>query len=279
MKLWGFDASDERACNKPDRDNGVPSLAYNIEESMGQSMQSGRNRESAKLGKKGVFGSQANRSDGFALNPPTGECPGPGQHQNLESRDGFYRLKGNPTDTSFRSGVERLPRDPMEDKTQKPSPGSYEAFDKVNYRNKFRQVKSDHLSFGSSASRWSPTEVACGVKFSPNPGPGVYDQKLMAGHIAGGAISNDKRRGMGRDASGDAPKLYNVHGSTMHRTTYNVSGAEAAQRAQGKLRNQMEPPNVGGGAGGGITGTRSRLGQCPGGAGANTLQADKKTVG
>merc|ERR1711988_310449 len=36
----------------------------------------------------------------------------------------------------------------------------------------------------------------------------------------------------------------------------------------------MEPPNIGGGAGGGIAGTRARLGQCPGGAGANALASD-----
>merc|ERR1719478_349906 len=134
------------------------------EESMGQSIMSNL-REPAKIGKKGVFGSQSDRFHGFPLDPPVLVCPGPGEHQNLERRDGFYSLKGQGTINCFKSGQDRIPRDPAhKDSASKPSPGSYEAFDKVNYRSKFRRAKSDHLSFGSSASRWAPNETAPGQK-------------------------------------------------------------------------------------------------------------------
>merc|ERR1719409_283155 len=100
---------------------------------MGQSIKA-KLREPAKIGKNGVFGSQSDRFFGFALDPPVGECPGPGEHQNLEKRDGFDSFKGQTTRTSFKSTQHRLPRDPLLDTSPKPSPGTYEAFDKVNYR-------------------------------------------------------------------------------------------------------------------------------------------------
>lgn len=272
-KLWGFDCSDEKSCNKPNRDNGVPSLAYNIEDSMGQSLKS-KLKEPMKLGKMGIFGSQAKRFHGGAFDPPAEISPGPGEHQNLDKRDGYHSLKGQPTVLSFKSGQHRLPPDPSRDKSMKPDPGTYEAFDKVNYRSKYRRAKNDHLSFGSSAGRWNPNEVFVGQKFTAIPGPGEYEGALPKGKVVGAAITTTTRNGENRDHR-LGPGVYNVHGSTMHRMTYNVSGQEAAVRDQGFLNNVMEPPNVGGGSGGGIHGTRSRLGHLPGGSGNTSLQADE----
>merc|ERR1719162_1631705 len=106
-------------------------------------------KEPAKLGKKGIFGSQADRFSGFAmydgkrfpLRPPVTISPGPGEHQDLSRRDGFHDLKGTHTVAVFKSKQHRLPRDITIDRSQKPDPGAYEAFDKVNYRNKFRRAK------------------------------------------------------------------------------------------------------------------------------------------
>jgi hypothetical protein len=274
LKLWGFDTSDERSCNKPDRDNGVPSLAYNIEDSMGQSMKS----NIKELGKNGKtpFTSSADRFARSFASVSTGDCPGPGEHQNIEKKSEFYNMKGEPSASGFRSGTARLPRDPAEKEAmQKPSPGSYEAFDKVNYRNKFRQPKSQHLSFGSGGSRWNPNEVFSGKKHTPNPGPGEYSPRLSVGNVALGNIGSTNR-----DLSvlprvrAPGPGQYDSHGTTMHIMTYNVTGPDAARRAHGYYQNSMEPPNIGGGAGGGITGTRSRLGEAAGGAGANAAQID-----
>lgn len=275
MKLWGFDASDERLCNKPLRDNGVPSLTYNIEESMGQSMQANL-RQSAKIGRKGVFGSSGDRFHGSAFAPPpdSESSPGPGESQNLEHRDGYQSLKGDATVPGFRSTQKRLPRDPMVDTSPKPEPGTYEPFDKVNYRSKYRLPKTDHLSFGSSATRWAPNETSAGQKHTSLPGPGEYDTSLVVGHVVGGAMGKQHRMIQTRH-EGLGPGIYNVHGSTMHRSTFNVSSVDAALRAQGKFGIHMEPPNIGGGAGGGIAGTRSRLGHCPGGSGANAAAADQ----
>merc|ERR1719272_618920 len=58
--------------------------------------------------------------------------------------------------------------------------------------------------------------------------------------------------------------------------TYNVSAQEALSRSQGGWRVGQETPNIGGGAGGGIAGTRSRLGQSHGGAGANQIKANNE---
>merc|ERR1711988_772922 len=201
--------------------------------------------------------------------------PGPGEHQSVEKRDATQTqgaLKGESG--SFRSTQDRIPRDPTRDKCQKPEPGTYEPFDKVNYRSPFRRPKNDHLSFGSSASRWNPNETFVGQKFAANPGPGEYDPALAVGNIPGGAKTTTQRGAGEVKHQGLGPGVYNVHGSTMHRMTYNVSGPEHARKAQGVLRD-AEPPNIDGGSGGGIAGTRSRLGQCAGGSGANQLAADE----
>eukprot|EP00427_Karlodinium_veneficum_P001895 CAMPEP_0169164514 /NCGR_PEP_ID=MMETSP1015-20121227/58887_1 /TAXON_ID=342587 /ORGANISM="Karlodinium micrum, Strain CCMP2283" /LENGTH=676 /DNA_ID=CAMNT_0009236979 /DNA_START=9 /DNA_END=2037 /DNA_ORIENTATION=+ len=272
LKLCGFDSSVDRSCNKPDIDNGVPSLAYNIEDSMGQSMK-WNIREKSKIGGKGVFGCSADRSHGFVFAPPRGESPGPGEHQSLEKRDGFYNMKGEQSVRGFRSTEPRLPRNPAEASPQ-PSPGSYEIVDKVNYRNKFRRAKVQHLSFGSGGSRWNPNEVFSGKMHTPHPGPGEYSPRLSVG-VSGGKIGSTSRDLSALPSTGitPGPGQYNTHVSTMHLMTYNVSGPEAAQRAQGYYQS-LEPPNIGGGAGGGISGTRSRLGQSSGGSGANAAAMD-----
>jgi hypothetical protein len=280
QKLCGFDASDERACIKPDKDNGVPKLTYNIEESMGQSLKS-KLREPAKVGRKGIFGTCSERFHGSALSaPPTENEPGPGEHQNLEKRDGFYSLRGEQSVRGFRSALARFPRDLTKDNSERPCPGTYEIFDKVSYRNKFRQAKQDHLSFGSSASRWNPKEVFAGQKHIRIPGPGEYSPHSSKEVPVGGSIGSTNRDLQALTIDGSpGPGQYNTHGTTMHRMTYNVSAPEAALRAQGALRNVLEPPNIGGGAGGGISGTRARLGECHGGSGANTLAADAALEG
>lgn len=276
LKLWGFDTSDEKC--KPVKDNGVPTANYNIDESMGQSLKA-KLREPAKLGRKGPFGSTGERfGKGSFIEQDTGPCPGPGQHQNVETKDNFYSLRGEQTVRSFRSGLPRFPRDFSIDNSPMPEPCTYEPSDKVNYRNKFRRARSDHLSFGSGASRWDPNEVVGGQKHSTNPGPGGYNPALVVGNIPGGAKSTCQRISKAPTPN-DVPSWksvgpghYNTHGTTMHGMTYNVSGPDAAWRAQGWTKNVMEPPNIGGGAGGGISATRSRLGNGPGGgAGKNTL--------
>lgn len=111
-----------------------------------------------------------------------------------------------------------------------------------------------------------------GQKFIDHPGPGEYDPALAVGNIPGAAVSTQAKNVQVRH-EGLGPGMYNTHGTTMHRTTHNVTGPDAAMRAQGKLV-VVEPPNIGGGAGGGITGTRSRLGYSTGGSGANALASD-----
>merc|ERR1719215_1290270 len=167
---------------------------------MGQSMQA-KLREPIKIGKNGVFGSQSERICQIGVNPNKGASePGPGEHQNIEKRgDLAGRLKGESN--SFKSGQSRLPRNPMEDKSPKPCPGSYEAFDKVNYRSPFRQPKNNHLSFGSSAGRWNPNETFSGQKYMDFPGQGAHDPQLAVGNIRGGAHQTSIRR-RGGEASG-----------------------------------------------------------------------------
>merc|ERR1711976_750955 len=129
---------------------------------------------------------------------------------------------------------------------------------KVNYRNKFRRPKVQHLSFGSGGSRWNPNEVFVGKKHIPNPGPGEYSPRLSTNVSLGSIGSTRRDLAALPPGSSPGPGQYETHGTTMHLMTYNVSGPEAARRAQGYYQSVMEPPNIGGGAGGGITGTRSR---------------------
>lgn len=209
------------------------------------------------------------------MTPPHGDCPGPGEHQNLDRRDGFYNMKGEQSVRGFRSTLPRFPRDPA-GPSQGPPPGTYEAFDKVNYRNKFRRAKNEHLSFGSGGSRWNPNEVFVGQKHSLHPGPGEYSPRLTVSNVALGNIGSTSRdlSALPQTGVSPGPGQYDTHGTTMHLMSYNTSGPEAARRAQGYYQSTMEPLNIGGGAGGGISGTRSRLGQSSGGAGVNAAAID-----
>lgn len=229
-------------------------------------------KESAKSGRKGAFGSGSERKFVLGGANDSLESPGPGDAQNIEAKP-FDSTKGEHSVASFKSTQQRIPRKRIENRSEGPDPGAYEVFDKVEYRNKFRQPKTDHLSFGSSASRWNPHDVVGGQKHLYHPGPGEYDTSITVGHVVGGLISTAQKGAGDPKHQGLGPGMYDVHGTTMHRMTYNVSSHEAAKKGLGF--NQMEPPNIGGGAGGGIHGTRSRLGHLPGGSGFTTNKVDK----
>jgi len=120
-----------------------------------------------------------------------------------------------------------------------------------------------------------------GKKHIEIPGPGEYTPRLSVCNVSLGNIGSTSRdlAALPRSVA-PGPGQYDTHGTTMHLMTYNVSGPEAARRAQALSNSlqgnyqMLEPPNIGGGAGGGITGTRSRLGQCSGGSGVNAAAVD-----
>lgn len=256
LLLTGFSSSNVRDCNRaPKMSDTADPGQYDIEEVESQSLVAGL-KQSAKVGKKGIFGSAADRFYGFALGGVETGGPDPGHYQ--DQKDYKPSFSGS---AKMNSSSTRLPKERL---TPRACPGTYEAFDKVNYRSQFRKPKIKHLSFGSSSTRWNPKETFIGQSFTELPGPGEYDPSLAKGHVKG-HFKSTVSRGMEAPAPGSGPQWkslgpgqYQVHGSTLLRKTFNVTGPEAAKRAQGKS-SPFEAPNVGGGAGGGIHGTRSRL--------------------
>jgi len=264
--LAGFDATEQRGCLVPLREVGVGPGQYSSDESMGQSMQSVLKKRGA-VGRRGVFGTCQDRFHGFAAGALdfTGEPGTAPSGPTLLASPGA----GAPSKMSFKSGVPKNPRDlAVEDPSLKPAPGNYEAFDGVNYKSKFRRPKTEHLSFGSSSSRWRSKET-----FAEPPGPGEYEPKSLQSNVGGAAkITTDRKLdqpppghpdGLGGDSLG--PGKYNVDTSTLLRKTFNASGEDAARKAQGRPPAGAKAATIlpGGGAGGGAAGNRSRLKSAP----------------
>merc|ERR1740121_600422 len=264
--LAGFDATEQRGCLVPLREVGVGPGQYSNDESLGQSMQAKLKKRGA-VGRRGVFGTCQDRFHGFAAGALdfTGEPGAAPSGPTLLASPGA----GAPSKMSFKSGVPKNPRDlAVEDPSLKPAPGNYEAFDGVNYRSKFRRPRTDHLSFGSSTSRFRPKET-----FAEPPGPGEYEPKSLQSNVGGAAkITTDRKLdqpppghpdGPGGDSLG--PGKYNVDTSTLLRKTFNASGEDAARKAQGRPPAGAEAATIlpGGGAGGGAAGSRSRLKSAP----------------
>lgn len=212
--------------------------------------------EKAPVGKLGVFGTTSERAKAMTWMPRETVSPDPGAYRQRKAM-----LKKGRFGAGLVSGTNRFARDcpvgePEVDWHGTPSPDAYDPTHVPNYRCQFRRPKTEHLSFGSSAGRWKPTEVFVGQPYRPDPGPGQYtpSTKTQERHVGGAAVTSEDRGlqpnagellvgpragvlrsvsipGRSRGAQDTAaPGSYNTEGS-MRKSTFNVTAEDAANRS------------------------------------------------
>lgn len=238
-QLCGFKSSEVRS--KDRKMEGLGPGSYKNDEAMGQCFASTL-KEKKKVGKKGAFGSTADRFFRSAMSPASVGVPSPGTYS-LPAKTGVPSVSG------FRATGERSS---MVLDTGAPGPGTYEAFDAVDYKSKYKKPRAEHLSFGAGHDRHS---FADGMVKNTAPPPGTYDPGRVQHRITGAASSSGQRSLFGEDDS-LGPGMYEVSKSLI-RDTHNAVHHERSKKLQGKHAPPTAPK--GGGAGGGVAGARKRL--------------------
>jgi len=189
--LQRFGSTDDRPWNKEVFENTPSPWQYNKETARSHSIDSTL-REKAKVGRKGAFGTCADRFYGSPLEGRQG-LPDPGSFE--EKTGGISSPTGANSEprVNFQSATPRFRRvtGPRESsaqavgQTETPAPGDYMVEKSPNYRSIYRLPRQDHLSFGSGQKRFTgqeelgPTRSSRGV-----PGPGYYsarDQRRVPG--------------------------------------------------------------------------------------------------
>lgn len=246
--LASFGTTDQRGCNRMGKETTPGAGTYNYHNARGASMASVV-RERAGVGRKGVFGTCADRFYGSPLAAVEGVDPG--KYEEDKGAPGSPRnttLSGRDDDpaarSSFASGTKRF-RAPVGAKEAEvtavgvqdtPGPGAFDVMTTPNYRSPFRHPKSDHLSFGSGRGRFSRREHVDGRIMNENPGPGEYvEKRTRREHVVGGAGKSKAERNLappvgcsGAIGAGE----YEV-GSTLLKKTYNVSASVPVVPAKG----------------------------------------------
>jgi len=190
--LQAFNSTDDRPCNKVVDQRTPAPWQYSKENARGCSMAS-ELREKAKVGRRGAFGTCADRFYGSPLAGQMGLLD-----QGTEGGGGGGGFGGGDS-VAVPSGAYREPRavfqsatprfteapGPREEQHYKvgnhdtPAPGAYETMKEVSYRSPFRQPRADHLSFGTSGSRFDYSRPPEGG-MAKNPGPGEYSSPVQA---------------------------------------------------------------------------------------------------
>jgi len=220
--LHAFCSTDIRPCNKKVGQATPAPGQYNNEDSLGFSI-SAIVKERATVGKKGVFGTTADRFHGSQLAPKDGIDPG-----KYDNDHGKYEEAPR---SMFQSQSARFNKNPprevyatMVGKRQTPGPADYVTDKTVNYRSPFRHPRTDHLSFSSGRNRFDTKEIFCGQNYNLNPGPGDYEASRRGRSLPGAAKTQSQRlqRKDGGTAKDVGPGSYNIEG-TMLKKTFNVS--------------------------------------------------------
>lgn len=228
--LQAFNTTDDRPCNRTGEQQTPAPGQYNKEEARGHSITSTL-RERAKVGKRGVFGTCADRFYGSPLEGRAG-LPEPGTDfgdaggagANTEPRAMFQS-------TSPRFHHTAGPRETSVTKIghkDTPAPGDYEVSEPT-YRSPFRHPRADHLSFGSGQRRFEEMPAAdLFFQHRPptlNPGPGSYDYKETS-RATGAAKLEAARKPLhvGCTTEVVGPGSYGtMAGSLMLKKTFNVT--------------------------------------------------------
>eukprot|EP00930_Biecheleria_cincta_P084187 TRINITY_DN73681_c0_g1_i1.p1 TRINITY_DN73681_c0_g1~~TRINITY_DN73681_c0_g1_i1.p1 ORF type:complete len:646 (-),score=98.71 TRINITY_DN73681_c0_g1_i1:383-2320(-) len=229
--LSAFNTTDDRPCNKElDQTTPAPD-SYSRENARGQSMFAAL-REKAKVGRKGVFGTCADRFYGSPLagreGLPDPSFDGGGMNMGAEGA-------GPDTRSSFKSSSPRVaeragPKDVEVTKVgsfQTPAPGAYTINKEPNYRSPYRIPRSEHLSFGSGKTRFTEKQDLF-TKFQlpvDNPPPGFY-RNITQDRVRGAPVLKDKRKPLHSTGTSETvgPGSYDVvSGTTLLKKTHNVT--------------------------------------------------------
>eukprot|EP00405_Crypthecodinium_cohnii_P010537 CAMPEP_0206430188 /NCGR_PEP_ID=MMETSP0324_2-20121206/6677_1 /ASSEMBLY_ACC=CAM_ASM_000836 /TAXON_ID=2866 /ORGANISM="Crypthecodinium cohnii, Strain Seligo" /LENGTH=621 /DNA_ID=CAMNT_0053895991 /DNA_START=7 /DNA_END=1869 /DNA_ORIENTATION=+ len=232
--LQAFNSTDDRPCNKQTPTQGPAPWQYNRDMARGQSM-GAELRERAKVGRRGAFGSCADRFYGSPLDGKNG-LPDP-----FASSDGFGAGGSSPGGemrSAFQSSTPRFrpAAGPREERVVKvgasegPAPGQYETTKEPSYRSPYRAPRTEHLSFGSARTRFDPGHDREDVFFehmrgSKNPGPGDYESQKPHRKAVGIILSKaaPKAIPVGCTTEVVGPGSYGDVETHMLKKTFNVS--------------------------------------------------------
>lgn len=248
--LQAFNSTDDRACNRDMKQNTPAPWQYNKEVARGASM-SADLRERAKVGRRGAFGTCADRFYGSPL-----------ESKNIfldQAAEGGGATASDNMGSTARSGANAEPKSmfqstsprfasapgPREEQVVKvgkfetPPVGAYNLDKEPDYRSPFRKPRSDHLSFGSGRTRFAgdkPSEdVFSGHMVGlSNPGPGEYSppQPPSAAKRHGASFPKSGRGSarVGCTAEGVGPGSYGSIDTHMLKPSFNVTTSQADGR-------------------------------------------------
>jgi len=229
--LQAFNTTGDRPCNKEIEQYTPAPWQYNKEDTRGHSMNSNL-RERLKVGRRGVFGTCADRFYGSPLNGKAG-LPDPGM--DVVGMGGGGGGANTDPRSAFQSEARRfdMPAGPREvhavkvGNTDTPAPGEYNVEKEPSYRSPFRHPRQEHLSFGSCKTRFDGNKDVFTGHQPPllNPGPCEYEGKPL-GPTSGGSTSKAKRPGtlVGCTTENVGPGSYGGSMETdMLKKTFNVS--------------------------------------------------------
>eukprot|EP00928_Gymnodinium_smaydae_P081535 TRINITY_DN6503_c0_g1_i1.p1 TRINITY_DN6503_c0_g1~~TRINITY_DN6503_c0_g1_i1.p1 ORF type:complete len:630 (+),score=112.46 TRINITY_DN6503_c0_g1_i1:162-2051(+) len=230
--LQAFNSSDDRPCNKPVESFTPAPTDYAKEDARANSMDAVL-KERMKIGRRGVFGTCADRFYGSPLYDARGYGE-PGGDTGGDFGDSLGAT-GEPR-AAFQSQTKRFEgtAGPQEvhvrktDKFQTPAPGDYNIEKEANYRSPFRTARNDHLSFGSGETRFTEKRDifhghAPGLN---NPGPADYEALASARSKPRGCAKMKARRPdpyVGSTNEKVGPGSYISTDTHMLKRTFNVS--------------------------------------------------------
>lgn len=239
--IHGFNSTDDRPCNKQLTSSTPSPAEYSLDNGLSLTADL---REKAKVGRKGVFGSCADRFFGSPLSGPAGEMNddfGSFPHERSSSSRSrslspqVVESENRTARSAFASKTQRFKQNTSHEafvtplgKHRSPAPGTYDVMKVPNYSSPFRVPKQDHLSFGSSRGRFQGEELDGSSPQAQNPGPGHYDTPRR-GRIPGAPLSSVKRDMYGKSSTDSkvGPGTYGSIETTLLKKSFNVTTVQA----------------------------------------------------
>lgn len=235
--LQAFNSTEDRPCNRPSEQATPAPWQYDKEASRDFSMAAVL-KEKSKVGKRGAFGTCADRFYGSPLAGREG-LPDPGMDIDerplgstaepramFQSQTPRFRKSGGPPEDSPSAPTVRVGA------IDTPAPGAYDTMVEPSYRSPFRHPRQDHLSFGSCQTRFDGEGRDVFTNMGPsreNPAPGSYNAHLSGRkRTTGGAEAKALRQPLlvGCTTEQVGPGSYGAQMETpMLKKTFNVTTA------------------------------------------------------
>mmetsp|Transcript_75967 Transcript_75967/g.180687 ORF Transcript_75967/g.180687 Transcript_75967/m.180687 type:complete len:646 (+) Transcript_75967:55-1992(+) len=227
--LQAFNSTDDRPCNRPLPQRTPAPWQYSPEAASGASMMA-EVRERAKVGRRGAFGTRADRfqtlpgaaASGGGTGTELGDPVIP-MNRSAEPRSMF-------TSKTARTAEQVGPREVHATRVgghDGPPPGAYTIDHEPNYRSPYRRPKADHLSFGTGASRFQSARDMFRSRSAEEGGPSPVDYNPMKPVRPPGHAKASARRRLGEptgcttDVVG--PGSYSPTETTLLKKSFNVT--------------------------------------------------------